>query len=475
MSIFFQPQDGVAADFIPFWWNGSYHLFYLKDYRDVPTHGEGTPWFQIVTRDFVNFDDWGEALPRGTREEQDLSVFTGSVIERHGTFHLFYTGDNPHVKAVGKPGQAILHATSPDLKHWTKDRDFYFEAPAGYERHDWRDPFVYWSAEANEYHMLITAKHATGPQRNRGVIALAGSADLREWEMREPLWAPSLYSTHECPDLFRIGEWWYLVWSEYSRGMVTRYAMARTPHGPWLAPADDRFDDRQYYAAKTAGDGRDRYLFGWLSTKAENCDKGHGQWGGVLVVHQLVQRPDGTLGVAPPESVMAACSPVEVREPHGVLGHWIIDADGMRAAAPDHLALLGAGPLPETGSLDLTVSWTAGTAACGLILRAQELACPAPEWINAYEVRLEPARNRLTVLRWNQETVGGPPLIERTVPLDDKLSVRLRAIIDGSCLVLYVDDVALSCRIYDLRDGHWGLLVSQGEARFELLSPKSGT
>lgn len=67
MGIFYRPSDGVAGDFIPFYWDGRYHLFYLKDYRDPAGHGEGTPWFQVVTRDFVHFEDWGEARFEGTR------------------------------------------------------------------------------------------------------------------------------------------------------------------------------------------------------------------------------------------------------------------------------------------------------------------------------------------------------------------------------------------------------------------------
>lgn len=42
-GIFYRPVAGVAADFIPFYWDGAYHLFYLKDYRDPSGHGEGTP------------------------------------------------------------------------------------------------------------------------------------------------------------------------------------------------------------------------------------------------------------------------------------------------------------------------------------------------------------------------------------------------------------------------------------------------
>ena len=49
MGIFYRPDDGVAADFIPFYWQGDYHLFYLKDYRDIPGHGEGTPYWHIVS------------------------------------------------------------------------------------------------------------------------------------------------------------------------------------------------------------------------------------------------------------------------------------------------------------------------------------------------------------------------------------------------------------------------------------------
>ena len=106
MKLFYSPNDGVAADFVPFYWKGNYHLFYLRDYRDEPGHGLGTPWYHLVTRDFVTFEDWGEALPRGQREEQDLWVFTGSVVEREGLFYIFYTGHNRFLRERGRPGQA---------------------------------------------------------------------------------------------------------------------------------------------------------------------------------------------------------------------------------------------------------------------------------------------------------------------------------------------------------------------------------
>ncbi|MBE0601158.1 MAG: glycoside hydrolase, partial [Firmicutes bacterium] len=79
----------------------------------------------------------------------------------------------------------------------------------------------------------------------------------------------------------------------------------------------DTFDTRAYYAAKTAGNGQERYLFAWVASKEYNIrsfnppawyGKDYGSWdhGGTMVVHRLCQNPDGTLAVCAPESVMAA-------------------------------------------------------------------------------------------------------------------------------------------------------------------------
>ena len=79
-DFFYRPSGAWAADFIPFYWQGKFYLFHLLDWRDKAKDGEGTPWYLVTTRDFVNFVEHGEMLPRGRREEQDLWVFTGSVL-----------------------------------------------------------------------------------------------------------------------------------------------------------------------------------------------------------------------------------------------------------------------------------------------------------------------------------------------------------------------------------------------------------
>lgn len=469
MAIFYKPDDGFAADFIPFYWEGQYHLFYLKDYRDEATHGYGTPWWHVVTKDFVHFEDWGEALPRGPIESQDACVFTGCVLEHEGTFHIFYTGHNNHLKEKGKPIQAVMHATSTDLRVWEKDPGIMFFAPTekGFEQDDWRDPFVFWNGEAKEFWMLLAARKTAGPKRNRGCIALAASADLQHWDVRDPFWAPDEYYTHECPDLFRMGDWWYLVYSTFSERFVTHYRMSRSLQGPWYAPANDTFDGRAYYAAKTAGDGERRYVFGWLPTRSNEKDDGSWNWGGHLVVHEIVQRSDGSLIVRAPERVMNPFKSEIVLTPRPVLGLWKVDADALSTHATGRFSALALGEMPGECLIETAATFSAGTCNCGLFLRADG------SFDNYYEVRLEPANQRMVIDRWPR--AGDQAfMLERPVAMKPEHPVTLRILIDGTCLVVYAnDEIALSCRMYDHQQGSVGLFVTEGDAAFRGMSVKS--
>jgi len=468
MALFYRPQDGVAADFIPFYWKGEYHLFYLKDYRDPQGHGEGTPWFHLATRDFVHFEDWGEALPSGTAADQDLYVFTGSVIERQGVFHIFYTGHNPHMRQQGQAEQGVMHATSTDLRTWTKDTVFKSFAPLdhGYEAHDWRDPFVFWNAAAGEYWMLLAARKQTGPSRQRGLTARMASPDLVHWELRTPFWAPDLYYTHECPDLFRIDDWWYLVYSTFSERCVTHYRMSRSLDGPWLAPGNDTFDGRAYYAAKTAGDGQRRFIFGWLPTRSGEKDDGDWNWGGNLVVHELVQQADGLLTVKAPETVTNALQQRLPVTSQAMLGSWKVASGkitgGMAGRAASTMLL----DLPAACRIEMELTFTPGTASFGLLLRADA------GLDHYYQLRFEPANQRMVFDRWPRP--GDQPfMLERPLALAPDKPVKLLVLLDETCVVAYAGDQALCCRLYEHHSGKLGLFANEGEVHFSHVTAAS--
>ena len=79
------------------------------------------------------------------------------------------------------------------------------------------------------------------------------------------------------------------------------------PGAHW--PADGKegiLDSRAFYAAKTASDGTDRYIWGWCPYRIgsdiheKNINVGADSepaWSGALVCHKIIQHPDGTLTV----------------------------------------------------------------------------------------------------------------------------------------------------------------------------------
>ena len=307
------------------------------------------------------------------------------MIEGEGRFHIFYTGHNPYLRRQGKPEQGVMHAVSDDLLHWRKIPEDTFYAPqAGYEPNDWRDAFVFRNQEAGEYWMLLAARRKAGPSRRRGCTALCTSRDLKTWEVREPFWSPGLYFTHECPDLFRMGDWWYLVYSTFTERSVTHYRMSRSLQGPWLAPENDTFDNRAFYAAKTASDGARRFVFGWNPTRVDNRDFQPWQWGGNLVVHEVMQESDGTLSVRIPETVDKAFSKRISFDFKAGLGNCEIDRNTVRIVAPGSFACATAGIPSEPCKIETVIEFTENTRGCGIMLRADD------DLEEAYYIRLEP-------------------------------------------------------------------------------------
>jgi beta-fructofuranosidase len=467
-DFFYRPKDAWTGDFIPYYKDGVFHLFFLLNWRDKASHGEGTPWYQITTRDFVHFTEHGEMLPRGSKDEQDLYVFTGSVVHGEGRYHIFYTGHNFYFPAQNKPEQAIMHAVSDDLLHWKKvPEDTFYAPPDQFERDDWRDPFVFWNEEAGEYWMLVAARLKTGPSRRRGCTGLCTSKDLKKWTVKDPFWAPNLYYAHECPDLFQIGDWWYLVFSEFDDLNRTRYRMSRSCAGPWITPKDDCFDARAFYAAKSATDGRDRFLFGWDPTRSEKTDSSPFDWGGNLVVHRLSQDSDGTLSVGVPPSVDAAWTRPLKAEFSSLLGQVEQNGDQLQISAPESFACAAAGMMPSSCKIEAQVQFEPGTKGCGVILRTGD------DLEASYYLRLEPQNNRVVFDRWPRNASYGDHLegLDRWIPLEPGATLDLKVIADRTLAVVYVGSrVAMSLRMYDLPTGRWGFFVNQGAARFKNIS-----
>ena len=460
MSVFYKPSDGFVGDVIPFYWDGVYHAFYLKaplpPLRDGAHH---TPYAHLASRDLAHWEELPLAIEPGPPGSPDsVSCFTGSVIERDGTFYMFYTG----FPGEQQP-QTVCLATSTDLINWKKDaRNPIIEAdPRWYEAIDWRDPFPFWNEEAGEYWMLLAAREKEGPDNRRGCVALMTSPDLETWEVKPPFWSPRLYYTHECPDLFRWNEYWVLVYSTFSERNVTHYRLSKSLAGPWLAPENDTFDGRAFYAAKTAGDGNRRFVFAWNPTREGETDAGMWQWAGHMVVHELLALDDDGFKLASPPAQDALFSQDCELSFHSRSGHWAVDKRSYTAEAADSFAAGTLGRMPDAALIEARISAQAGTRGCGLLLRVDdEMEC-------YYQIRWEPGRGRLVVDRWPRP--GDEPfMLERALPGANRVALNLKVFVEGSVLVVYAnDEVALNCRMYDHAGGQIGLFVSEGGAVFD--------
>lgn len=470
MGIFYKPNNSWAGDFIPFYWDGEYHLFYLRDHREHGSLGGTphlTPWHHVGTKDAIHFSDYGDAISRGTRQDQDMCAYTGCVIEADGIFHIFYMGNNPLVEETGLPKEAIMHATSRDLINWDKDPTMCLYADTDiYERDDWRDPFVFWNEEEHEYWMLLAARlkngsdFSSGRSNRGGCIALCTSDDLVEWKIRPPLWSPSLYYTHECPDLFKIGDWWYLIFSEFSETHVTRYRMSKSITGPWIAPKDDTFDARAWYAAKTASNGTRRFGFGWNPTRVGENDEGLWEWGGSLIVHEINQQPDGSLTVKLPQEVESQFHQKVYLPLEAGKYDWQIDSTTASAQAIDGFGWCATTePLNGSYLISTDAAWESTTQSLGILTKIDNTLD------NGYQIKLEPHRNRIIFDRFPKP--GDEPfMLERAVDLTSQ-KANLKVIVENTIIEIYVNDqVALSARGYDAKGKSLGFFVSNGEVDF---------
>jgi beta-fructofuranosidase len=419
---------------MPFYHDGKFYLYHQRATRNPGPFGEPFGWALARTTDFVQYEDLGESLRRGGDDAQDQFIFAGSLFAANGTFYAMYTGYNRDYPKQGRASQVLMIATSTDLIAWNKTSDQLVIPQEGYDATEWRDPFVFWNADAQEYVMILGARKLDGKRIRTGRTVFFTSTDLKAWEFKGDFWAPNLFYMHEMPDIFQVGDTWYLLTTEYSDKSKTIYRMSNSLGGPWAAPLDDAFDGRAYYAARSYSDGNRRYLFGWVPTKENEDDLANWQWGGTLVVHEVYQREDGTLGVKAPEGITHAFAKQ----------NSLLDAP-IALSAQD--SCVEAYLAPDTGALfklEADVTFSLGTRSFGIRLFEDQVTGEAYEFVfQVGESRI--FFDRTPNLPWFRYMNKG---LERPLRLQADRTYRIQIIVDDTIATLYVEGVALNTRLY---------------------------
>lgn len=208
-----------------FWFakdNNEYHIFYLqaqKSLQDERRRHYNATIGHAVSNDLVNWKILPDALkPSKMGAWDDLATWTGSVIKKDDKWYMFYTGVNNKEKGLI---QRIGVAVSDDLINWEKhDNNPIIVADCkryemldlnSWHDHAWRDPFVFLYGEI--FYALITARVNYGPADERGVIALADSSDLINWNVQSPISKPGDFGQLEVPQLLTLKERNFIVFS----------------------------------------------------------------------------------------------------------------------------------------------------------------------------------------------------------------------------------------------------------------------
>ena len=451
------PENAYVGDTMPYVTeDGALELYYLYD---TDHNGQGYhPIWKYSTENLYEYQDHGQVLEYGLMSDPDPAIGTGSVLQgRDGLYHLFYTGHNDTGNS-GRGKECVMHAVSTDRENWSKIPEDTFFSPENYSKDDFRDPEVFWVEEEQCYWMLIAARENT----QGGVVARYTSKDLKTWEFEGPIFAPHAQYMLECPDLFRMGDTWYLT---YSWDCVTYYAMGDSMNGPFMTPEDNVLDGTGFifYAAKTAELKGTRYLCGWLGRAGLSEDSGIYQWAGNVLNHQLVQKEDGTLGVTAPGTFSEYFTGEKSFAAVKKTGNVSVKKNTVSLkAAEDAYALADMGTRAPTMVLECDL--TSDSDGCaGFAFGGSEddetytaLCLDAGKGLLHYEgyeitdlAQFEPAA--WTKFDFSEESVH-----------------HIKLVCENEIVILYIDDTkALSSRIRHSTGGaHIGLFAETGSAEF---------
>ncbi|MDD2458580.1 MAG: GH32 C-terminal domain-containing protein [Eubacteriales bacterium] len=484
MKIYRKPTYADSTgDAIPFFHDGKYHIFSLTPPVGTTVYPDRlrTTWSHACSDNLVDWEELETALYPGEGDEPDASgCWTGAVVYGEGQYHAFYTGYNISAKYQ----QTICHATSPDGIKWTKDQSNPILVPETslFESLDWRDPYVFYNEEDAHYWIILSARKNSGPVTRRGCIVLYRSTDLVNWVYYGPIYEPNHTNCPECPEMYKIGDNWYLSYSRFSEFVDTIYRVAKSPYGPWRTPKRDGIGGRRFYAAKSMVNhqGR-RFYFAWAHDRANQSDSGEWYWGGTFAIpHEITASDDGEISVKMPEEIIRTFNEEVDWKYQGIQGRNTNYGD--KSIVVEGESTFAAGFFDIQGP-SFMMSCQIRPIDCrdyfGLVLKSDHDAakCLVLSFENSFQrvsllnmpTDVDPfwAASCQSIFKAKNPGPDGPRVAEKPFAFKTDDIIDLKVVIDHDLVEIFIgEQVAFTYRSYEKPDHEIGLIVQDGKVEY---------
>lgn len=421
---FLPAKDGIdqpyVGDPMPYYENGTYYIYYLKDGGDSYNHSV----YLATTTDFVSYTEYDDPVLEASRSSgQDSWIGTGSVVKVKDKYYFFYTGHSD--SATMEYAEKIMVAVGDSPLTFTKLEGWELTPPAELgQKRDFRDPQAYYDPATDSITLTVTAAQ-DGTAR---ILKYTLGADLQNPQYDGIIFTDPVgdFWNLECSDTFRLGDTWYLTYS--AQDDTLWYAMADAPYGPYSDPV--RLDGKLFYAAKHVEDGQNAYMVGWARrSESPSSTQDVAAWGGNLVVQQLVQREDGTLCLAPARTIADSFSvrcPLVIPDTHACVEAGTLYTYTDVFTCRERFLLSGEFTFTGTGTFGLSFDYNGQQEKNKLI-------------------SLSPAEGKVQLL-FNE---GSTPIAESAVELQPGQTYSFTYLQEGSVGVFYLDgQAALTVRLY---------------------------
>lgn len=421
---FFLPEKDSGAqpyvgDTMPYYENGTYYVYYLKDGGDSYNHSI----YLATTTDFLTWEETQEVVLESDRgSAQDSWVGTGSVVKVGQKYYFFYTGHT--FSQTATYAETIMVAEGTSLTSFTKKAGWQIVPDDSLgQRQDFRDPQAYYDAASDTITLTVTAAQG-GVAR---ILKYTLKGDLTNVQYGGIIFTNPEAETVdcynlECSDTFRIGNKWYLTFS--AQDDTLWYTSADTQYGPYTA-TPKRLDGKIFYAAKHASDGENTYLIGWARrSESPSSTQDVGAWAGNMIAQKVVSDGKGGICLAPVDAYL-----------QNTVGRKLLCKSSVEIDADDYIAaftcreryvVTGEFKYSGTGDFGLAFDYNGRKEKYKL-------------------VTFSPAKQTLS-LSFN---LGDTAITEVPVSLQPNTSYTFTYIQEGSVGVMYLDgQIALTVRVY---------------------------